>query len=98
MARAPSVETIVSNPRTARFDLMRSTMFGSSSTSRTRVRSVIGRCHDGRLPVGAGADTGPRDVDAPGRPASRSFQPEAPAVRGHDRAGDRQAEAGAGCR
>ena len=36
-ARAPSAETTVSNPRTDRLDRIRSTMFGSSSTSRARV-------------------------------------------------------------
>ncbi len=36
-ARAPSADTIVSNPRTDRLDRIRSTMFGSSSTSRARV-------------------------------------------------------------
>src|ERR1700761_4422005 len=36
-ALLPSNDTIVSKPRTARFDLIRSTMFGSSSTMSTRV-------------------------------------------------------------
>src|SRR5450755_852424 len=35
--RMPSWETTVSKPRTARFDRIRSTMLGSSSTTRTRV-------------------------------------------------------------
>src|ERR1700742_71369 len=38
--RMPSWETTVSNPRTARLDRIRSTMFGSSSTTRTRVLAV----------------------------------------------------------
>ena len=36
-ARSPSTETTVSKPRTARLDRIRSTMFGSSSTTRARV-------------------------------------------------------------
>src|SRR5260370_7818701 len=36
-ARIPSTETTVSKPRTARFDLIRSTMLGSSSTTSARV-------------------------------------------------------------
>ena len=39
-ALLPSVDTSVSNPRTARLDLIRSTMFGSSSTMSTRVGMV----------------------------------------------------------
>src|SRR5215471_3271417 len=36
-ARSPSVDTTVSKPRTARLDQIRSTMFGSSSTTSARV-------------------------------------------------------------
>ena len=36
-ARSPSSDTTVSKPRTARLDRIRSTMFGSSSTTRARV-------------------------------------------------------------
>ena len=39
-ALVPSVDTSVSNPRTARLDRIRSTMFGSSSTMSTRVGAV----------------------------------------------------------
>src|SRR6201996_4713082 len=38
--RMPSWDTTVSNPRTARLDRIRSTMLGSSSTTRTRVLAV----------------------------------------------------------
>src|SRR6267378_2748392 len=36
-ARMPSTDTMVSNPRTARLDRIRSTMLGSSSTTRAQV-------------------------------------------------------------
>src|ERR1700753_2710519 len=39
--RIPSWDTTVSNPRTARLDRIRSTMLGSSSTTRTRVLAVV---------------------------------------------------------
>src|ERR1700761_2656923 len=39
--RMPSWDTTVSNPRTARLDRIRSTMLGSSSTTRTRVLAVV---------------------------------------------------------
>src|ERR1700731_499257 len=40
-ARVPSADTTLSKPRTARFDLIRSTMFGSSSTTSARVFLVF---------------------------------------------------------
>ena len=39
--RAPSADTTVSKPRTDRLDRIRSTMFGSSSTSRARVVAAL---------------------------------------------------------
>src|SRR6201996_2919684 len=39
--RMPSWDTTVSNPRTARLDRIRSTILGSSSTTRTRVLAVV---------------------------------------------------------
>src|SRR6516165_12745250 len=40
-ARSPSADTTLSKPRTARLDLIRSTMFGSSSTTSARVFLVF---------------------------------------------------------
>src|SRR5262249_26020778 len=40
-ARAPSADTTLSKPRTARFDLIRSTVFGSASTTSARVFLVL---------------------------------------------------------
>src|SRR6516165_3669480 len=76
-ARMPSTETMVSNPRTARLDRIRSTMLGSSSTTRAqvlRVSSVVvtgvpsavaGPPAGGRVaPAGAGQGSGhPGRVD-----------------------------------
>src|SRR5208282_3344998 len=87
----PSVDSTVSKPRTARFERMRSTMLGSSSTMRTLVGPawllIVGPLFL-RLLHGQG--------NAQARPAGRLLQLHEAAVRLHDALGDGQAEAGAG--
>ena len=93
-ALLPSDDTSVSNPRTARFALMRSTMFGSSSMISTLV-GVVRLTH--RLaPSLTGFQASPREgVTRKQVPRSARLQLEPAAVRGHDAAGDGQPEPGA---
>src|SRR5258708_10264234 len=87
----PSVDSTVSKPRTARFERIRSTMLGSSSTTSTLVdaawllivASLLRRLLHGQGNPQAG-------------PARRLLQLQEAAVRLHDALGDGQAEAGAG--
>src|SRR5208282_5099951 len=97
-ARMPSTLTMVSKPRTARLDRIRSTMLGSSSTTRAQVlraSSVIVTVavpSFGRQParVDLGLD-GQADAEA-GAPGQRG-QLDPAAVGLHDPLGDGQAEA-----
>src|SRR3984885_8410312 len=105
----PSVETTVSNPRTARLERTRSTMLGSSSTSRARVLTVasgIGARPDrqrgeplvladvGTLRVRSRRLDGQADPER--RPGRRLRELDLAAVRLDDPAGDREPEPGAG--
>src|ERR1700690_892910 len=82
-ARMPSTDTTVSNPRTARLDLIRSTMLGSSSTTRAQVAApsaIMAVRRQAHLEAGA---AGAR---------LQLAQLEAAAVRVDDALGDRQPE------
>src|SRR5215469_10048146 len=97
-AREPSAETTVSKPRTARLDLIRSTMFGSSSTTRARVFEKCSAMLD-RLP-NLGASHRPYPVlDRQPHREARSrligLHAKPTTVSGDDTSGDGQAEAGA---
>src|SRR5215468_2492716 len=87
-ALLPSVDTNVSKPRTARLDLIRSTMLGSSSTMSTRVGidSSVTRIPLLRQPLLHRK----RDPEAGAPGHLLKLHPAA--VRGHDPAGDGQAE------
>src|ERR1700744_3224195 len=107
-ALLPSNDTSVSKPRTARFDLIRSTMFGSSSTMSTRVgmagsvtcRHSTGWCRRRRLARGLAG----RSANGHGHrlfywqrneeagAALRRLKLKAAAVRRPDPAGDGQPE------
>src|SRR5581483_11893403 len=91
-ARRPSVETTTSNPRTARLARIRSTILGSSSTSRTR---VFGASSDiGRVAlVGVALD---REAYREAAAAPRALELDGAAVGVDDAARDRQPEPGAG--
>src|ERR1700679_3282436 len=85
----PSTDTTVSNPRTARFALMRSTMLGSSSTTRAQVLvltaavSLVTACSfDGQAHAEAGA-------------LADRVEFHGSVVGLHDAPGDRKAEASA---
>src|SRR6516162_10469949 len=93
-ALLPSVDTNVSKPRTARLDLMRSTMLGSSSTMSTRVGIVssVNRVLSFPVRVLVLYRQGDHEAGAP----RRLLQLDPAAVRGHDAAGDGQAEPRAG--
>src|ERR1700733_5502140 len=94
----PSTDTIVSNPRTARLDRIRSTMLGSSSTTRAQVlraSSVIVtvvvpsvRGHPARVDLGLD-----RQVDLEAGALGQRDQLDQAAVGLHDPPGDGQAEA-----
>src|SRR5579862_1782343 len=91
-ARMPSTDTMVSKPRTARLDRIRSTMLGSSSTTRAqvlRVSSVIFRWSS----FAPGFDG---QVDAEAGALARRGQLDPAAVSLHDAPCDGQAEPGAG--
>src|ERR1700732_2792504 len=100
-ARMPSTLTMVSKPRTARLDRIRSTMLGSSSTTRAqvlRVSSVIVtvvvpsvRGQPPRVDLGLDGQ-----VDAEAGALGQRDQLDPAAVGLHDPLGDGQAEAGAG--
>src|SRR5579862_2553854 len=99
----PSTDTIVSNPRTARLDRIRSTMLGSSSTTRAQVLrassvivtvvvpSVRARPRSGcPARVDLGLD---RQVDLEAGALGQRGQLDPAAVSLHDPLGDGQAEA-----
>src|SRR5487761_594860 len=100
-ARMPSTLTMVSKPRTARLDRIRSTMLGSSSTTRAqvlRVSSVIVtvvvpsvRGQPARVDLGLD-----RQVDLEAGALGQRGQLDPAAMGLHDSLGDGQAEAGAG--
>src|ERR1700723_1128672 len=103
-ARIPSTLTTVSKPRTARLDRIRSTMLGSSSTTRAQVLRAVSVITIGPGPPGIrgyplvglaegqelGLD-GQRHAEAGARGPRRQLDPAA--VRLHDALGDGQAEA-----
>src|ERR1700733_10019115 len=93
-ALLPSPDTHVSKPRTARLDLMRSTMLGSSSTMSTRVGMVSSVNRVRSFPALLLVLYRQGDYEAGA--ARRLLQLHPAAVRGHDAGGDRQAEPRAG--
>src|SRR5579862_4256320 len=67
----PSTDTTVSNPRTARLDRIRSTMLGSSSTTRAQVLRVPSAVITVAAPLAQdGAAAGGRTASARARPRS----------------------------
>src|SRR5580692_2353030 len=100
-ARMPSTLTMVSKPRTARLDRIRSTMLGSSSTTRAQVLRVSSVIVTVVVPSVRGhpacVDRGlDRQVDLEAGALGQRGQLDPAAVGLHDSLGDGQAEAGAG--
>src|ERR1700722_19260654 len=93
-ARIPSTLTTVSKPRTARLDLIRSTMLGSSSTTRAHVlRAASGVVENALSFCGSPMLDGRRELY---RPASGGSRPGAGEVAVGDFGLDRQVHAEAG--
>src|SRR6185437_7002469 len=93
----PSTDTSVSKPRTARFDRIRSTMFGSSSTMSTRVgvAGSVTYLHSSRGLLFRNKLLYRQGNEETGA-AFRRLKLKTAAVRGHDPARDRQPEPRAG--
>src|SRR5579859_3593308 len=100
-ARMPSTDTMVSNPRTARLDRIRSTMLGSSSTTRAQVLRASSVIVTVAVPPVRGqpprVDLGlDGQVDLEAGALGQRGQLDPAAVGLHDPLGDGQAETRAG--
>ena len=100
-APSPSSESTGSKPRMARFDRIRLTMLGSSSTTRARVVDAGSTIGDGLQRRGARrGESGVLHWQPDAEPGTAWWlvQLDPAAVRGDDGTGDGQAEAGPGPR